>query len=606
MQRIRPTKVTPKGLDELVAQFGLSVANLPNAAGQSLGSAQVTGIASDNRTVTPGEVFAALPGGHVHGAQFAADAVARGAVAVLTDAAGAELLAATQPAVPVLISADLRATLGPIANWIYGQPHRQLVTFAVTGTNGKTTTAYLVNQLLTALGSKSGLIGTIEMRSGNHVLPSSLTTPDAADLQALLATMAEDAVTTLIMEVSSHALSLHRVDGVQYSVAGFTNLSQDHLDFHKTMAEYFAAKALLFTPEHAERGVVLVDDNWGRQLTQVATIPVTTIKTVFGDYDAAARAGLDGESDYLPDVDWVVSDVRAHGTGSAFTLTSSEGEVIDTFTPLPGSFNVQNAALAVVMVLASGVSVADMQAALVANGGVAAVVPGRMEVITLGDGATPRVIVDFAHNTEALREALASLQHDAAARDTQITAGQADSSTPGKLIVLFGAAGERDQDKRPKMGAAAVEGADVVYLTDDDPHEEDPAQIRQAVRIGAEAAVAAQLGAGRQVELIEIADRAQAIRAAILAAQPGDTVLLAGRGHETSQPVGHGSVPLDDRVEARAALAARPNSSHHSAPGAQGAADAESPVAFGAVPLRHSAPGAQGAADAESQSSQNL
>jgi len=529
--RIRPAAVAPRQLGDLAAEFALR-ASQPATAGREWENVQVSGIASDNRAVLPGEIFAALPGEHVHGAKFAGDAVERGAAAVLTDDAGAALLAESEHAssistaqVPVLVADNLRESLGPIASWVYGEPHRRLVTFAVTGTNGKTTTAYLVNQLLTNLGSKSGLIGTIEMRSGEHVLPSSLTTPDAADLHAVLATMAEDEVTTLIMEVSSHAIALHRVDGVQYSVAGFTNLSQDHLDFHKTMEEYFDAKAKLFTPEHAQRGVVLVDDKWGRSLAGAASIPVTTIKTPYSD-DAEAPA------------DWVVSDIHRHGGGNAFTLTNADGTVIQTHTSLPGSFNIQNAALALIMVLSSGVDLADLKAALAAGDGVSAVVPGRMEVISGGDEATPRVIVDFGHNTEAIRQALASVRR----------------GTPGKLIVLFGAAGERDQDKRPKMGAAAVAGADVVYLTDDDPHAEDPAAIRAAVRVGAEAALAEELAAGRAVELIEIADRAEAIRAAVLAAGPGDTVLLAGRGHETSQPVGHEDVPLDDRVEARSAL----------------------------------------------------
>lgn len=529
LQRIRPDAPAPRRLGDLVTQFGLSVAQ-PTASSQvDWANGTVIGIASDNRAVVPGEIFAALPGDHVHGAKFAEDAVGRGAAAVLTDDEGAAMLSESGQAAdcPILVTPNLRAALGPIASWVYDEPHRKLVTFAVTGTNGKTTTAYLVNRLLTALGSKSGLIGTIEMRSGDHVLPSSLTTPDAADLHALLATMAQDEVTTLIMEVSSHAISLHRVDGVQYSVAGFTNLSQDHLDFHKTMDEYFSAKAQLFTPDHAERGVILVDDHWGRELAKAAPIPVVTLKTPYGDCPDGA--------------DWEVSNVRHQGTGTAFTLTSANGEVIETSTPLPGSFNVQNAALALIMVLASGVDLSDLQKALAEIGGVSAVVPGRMEVITAGDENTPRVIVDFAHNTEALREALASLR----------------GATTGKLIVLFGAAGERDQDKRPKMGAAAVAGSDVVYLTDDDPHEEDPAAIRAAVRAGAQAAVVAELAAGHAVELIEIGDRATAIQAAIAAAKPGDTVLLAGRGHETSQPVGHENVPLDDRVEARAALAAR-------------------------------------------------
>lgn len=530
--RLRPITVTPKTVAELAAKFPVEVA--PGvAASQANGDARITGIASDNREIVPGEMFAALPGFSVHGAKFASDATRRGATVILTDHEGAALSAAAgvSDAVPVLVAKDVRKHFGPIAAHIYGFPAQQMRTFAVTGTNGKTTTAYMLQHLLTILGLKTGLIGTVEMRSGDKVLPSKLTTPDAADLQAILATMAEDGVQALAMEVSSHALAMNRTDGVIYSVAGFTNLSQDHLDYHKTLADYFAAKASLFTPAHSQSGVVTVDDEWGRKLAKIATVPVTTLQTPYGDAPAASA-------------DWLVEDVTPAGGGSAFTLRNQDGSVeLRTQTALPGTFNVQNAALALVMIMASGIPADSVQAALAQSGGVNPIVPGRMETISAGQtSGEPRVIVDFAHNTEALREALGSLQSE---------------HPHGKLIVLFGAAGERDQGKRPAMGEAAVAGADVVYLTDDDPHGEDAAAIRRDVRAGIEPAIVAAQNGGRHVKFVEIGDRRDAIHAAIFAAAPADTVLLAGRGHETIQQVGHQDIYLDDRVEARAALSAR-------------------------------------------------
>ncbi|MCL1801052.1 MAG: Mur ligase family protein, partial [Promicromonosporaceae bacterium] len=233
--RLTPETVPPTPLAELVDTFGLRL------VGDSGGQVSVTGIASDNRVITPGDLFAALPGAHVHGASFAADAVGRGAVGIITDDEGARVLAEVEVgggSVPVLVSDGLAAVLGPLASRIYGEPSNQVTAFAVTGTNGKTTTVYLLCELLALLGERTGLIGTVEMQSGDRVLPAGLTTPQAVDLQAILATMVADGVTALAMEVSSHALELHRVAGVKYAVAGFTNLSQDHLDFHQTMDAY--------------------------------------------------------------------------------------------------------------------------------------------------------------------------------------------------------------------------------------------------------------------------------------------------------------------------------------------------------------------------------
>lgn len=537
LPRIRPAGTTPRRVRDLALTFGLEVTTpaAPDEAGarpQVPADVVVTSVASDNRVVAGGDLFVALPGAHAHGARFAADAVARGARAVLTDAAGAATLvegpAALDPVVPVLVTDDPRAVLGPVAAWVYGEPAERLMTFGVTGTNGKTTTTYQVDHLLRALGWTGGLIGTVEMRAGDTVLPSRLTTPEAADLQALLAAMCEAEVRTLAMEVSSHSLSMHRVDGIEFGVVGFTNLSQDHLDFHGDLQSYFDAKASLFTPEHARRGVVVVDDVWGERMAAAARVPVATVRT---------RAPRDGEAA----ADWTVTDVAPHGTGSAFTLTHVDGRSLRTSTSLPGGFNVANAALAVAMVLEGGAHVEDVAEALDAADGLSAVVPGRMEVVGAGGDAHPRVVVDFAHNTEALELALAALR----------------PTTAGRLVVVFGATGDRDKGKRPAMGAAAVAGADVVVVTDDDPHGEDAAAVRAAVLDGARAARDAAREAGRDVVVTEAAPRAAAIETAVLAAGADDTVLVAGRGHETIQEVAGVDLELDDREEARRALQRR-------------------------------------------------
>ncbi|MHA7134924.1 UDP-N-acetylmuramoyl-L-alanyl-D-glutamate--2,6-diaminopimelate ligase [Oerskovia turbata] len=528
IDRFRPAVSAHRTASELVSTFGLAVAAGGTASDEAPGAlqdAEIWSVASDNRVVADGDLFVALPGAGTHGARFATDAIDRGARAVLTDPAGVRLLAESgESRVPVLLTDEPRAVLGRVAAWVYGAPAAQLTTFAVTGTNGKTTTTYLLDHLLRALGWTSGLIGTVEMRSGDRVLASRLTTPEAADLQALLATMREDGVGTLAMEVSSHALSLHRVDGIVFDVAGFTNLSQDHLDFHGDLQGYFDAKAALFTPEHARRGVVVVDDAWGRRLAETARIPVATL---------AVAHGAQGADSTRARADWTVSDVRDAGTGSSFVLRHRDGRELRASTALPGGFNVANAALALTMVLEAGADLRDVEAALTAGGGASAQVPGRMEVV----GASPRVVVDFAHNTDALGLALSALR----------------PTTAGRLIVVFGATGDRDKGKRPSMGAVAVEGADVVVVTDDDPHGEDPAAIRAEVLAGARAAQ--QDGGARTV--VEVAPRADAIRDTIREADAQDTILVAGRGHEVWQEIAGVDHALDDRVEARAALAAR-------------------------------------------------
>lgn len=490
---------------------------------------QVRGVSLDSRSILPGDLYIALPGARVHGAAFAAAAVAAGAVAVLTDDAGAGLVG-PGVAVPVLTVADARAVTGAMAAAVYGgAPGLEL--FGVTGTNGKTTTTYFLNSLLQALGKGTGLIGTIEILAGSEAIPSKLTTPESTDVHALLAVMAERGLDAASMEVSSHALAFGRVDSVRFDVAGFTNLTQDHLDLHGGMEGYFQTKAALFTPAHAHSAVVTVDDDWGRRMAAASTVPLVTLST--------QPAGQGGAA-----ADWHVHGIERDGIGSRFVLAGPGGAALRAHTGLPGGFNVSNAALALLMVAtvqlrAPGASqdavLARLQEALDRHDPFTVEVPGRMQLV----GTAPVAVVDFAHNPDALARALEAVR--------PATAG-------ARTIVVFGATGERDATKRPIMGAVAVEGADVVIVTDDDPHDEDPATIRAGVLAGALEANE-RLGLGRVVQ--ECGLRADAIARAVELAAPADVILVAGRGHEVFQEVKGVNLSLDDRVELRQALAAR-------------------------------------------------
>lgn len=490
----------PATLGQLVAE--LSFALTLRDVDPSLPLAAVT---LDSRRAGPGTLFAALPGARTHGATFARQALSAGASAVLTDDAGA----ATLPVgTPTLVVPDVRAALGEVSAILLGSPAQALTSFGVTGTNGKTTTTFLLDHVLRAMGWRTGLIGTVENRVGDEALASTLTTPEAPELQGWLAQMREAEVDVVSMEVSSHAIALHRVDGLTFDVVGFTNLSQDHLDFHGDLEGYFRTKADLFTPRRARRGVVVVDDPWGRRLAAEAHVPVATLSTTG---DAA---------------DWRVRDVVPTSAGSTFRLEHGDGRAIETSVSLPGPFNVANAALALTMVLEGGADVRDLTAAL--GAGIDARVPGRMEIVS----AAPRVVVDFAHNAEALELAMTALRE----------------TTEGRLIVVFGATGDRDAGKRPVMGRVVATHADVAVVTDDDPHGEDPAAVRREVLAGTTGFDDAR------ATVHEIAPRQDAIERAVAIAQSTDTVLVAGRGHETIQEVAGVDLPLDDRVVARAAV----------------------------------------------------
>ena len=492
----------------------------------------VTGVTLDSRAVRSGDLYAALPGAHLHGADFARAAVDLGAAAILTDPAGAVRLALGEIPVPVLIVSDPRAALGGVAAFIYGRASDQLTMLGITGTNGKTTTAYLLDSALRALGRVTGLIGTVETRIVEDRIKSIRTTPESSDLHALFAVMLEHGVDTCTMEVSSHALSLHRVDGVRYDVIAFTNLSQDHLDFHGTMENYYLAKASLFTPRRAVRGVVCVDDEWGQRLARESTVPVVSVTS-------------------LPDVaaDWQVQP--AGSDPSAFELVG-EGQRLSLRSALPGDFNRVNTAVAALVLLAAGYAGDALGPALDAD----PQVPGRMERVLVEDmqfvdrdavqSRMPLAVVDFAHTTDAVVAALKALRHN----------------TSGSLVAVLGAGGDRDSGKREAMGAAAARYADRVVVTDDNPRSEDPATIRAAVLRGAlEQDRSAQQSPGH---ILEIGDRGAAIRAAVAQSREGDTVVVLGKGHETGQEVAGVVHPFDDRAELRAALIEHAAQADHS------------------------------------------
>jgi UDP-N-acetylmuramoyl-L-alanyl-D-glutamate--2,6-diaminopimelate ligase len=516
---LRPARIDPVPLAAVARLVGLPEDVFPD-------DAAVTGASLDSRSVLPGDLYFALPGATRHGADFARQAVDSGAAAIVTDHEGAVQIALDEALadVPVLVVDRPRAVVGPVSALLYRSqdPSRAMLLLGVTGTNGKTTTTYFANALLAALGHTTGLIGTIEISAGGTPVPSRLTTPESTDVHALLALMRERGVTAASMEVSSHAIEFGRVDGVRYDAVGFTNLTQDHLDLHGTMEEYFAAKAALFTPERAACGVVAVDDAWGRRLAAEAPIPVTTLRT--------APAAPDPSGD--ADADWTVGPTEPWGLGTAFGLRHRDGRALRVRTGLPGDFNVANAALATLLVVAGGADVAAVQAALDTADPFSLDVPGRMQLV----GTDPAAVVDFAHNPDALERALDAVR---------------PAPGEGRLIVVFGATGQRDVGKRPIMGAVAVRGADVVVVTDDDPHDEDPAAIRADVIAGARAEDEA-LGLGRRID--EVAPRAEAIRHAVALATREDVILVAGRGHETVQEVSGVDHALDDRTELRAAL----------------------------------------------------
>jgi UDP-N-acetylmuramoyl-L-alanyl-D-glutamate--2,6-diaminopimelate ligase len=507
---LRPSHPVGSALGLLAEQ----VAAVP-AKGAGVADIRITGVTLRSQDVVVSDLFAALPGSASHGARHAGEAVSRGAAAILTDAAGVTEIGGDVD-VPVLVHPAPRSVLGEVAATVYGHPSEKLRVIGVTGTSGKTTTTYLVEAGLRSADRKPGLVGTVGIRIDGRDQPSALTTPEAPDLQALLAVMVEQGVDTVVMEVSSHALTLGRVDGVRFAVGGFTNLSRDHLDFHPTMEAYFDAKAQLFDPEsatHASISVVCIDDDAGRAMAALAHHLVSVSAT--------------GQ-----DADWRVEDVRTVGAGpegaQEFLVVDPAGVHHGLSIALPGRYNVANCLLAVALLDVVGVS--PEQAA---PGLRSATVPGRLEPVDRGQPFL--ALVDYAHKPGALKAVLQTLREQ----------------RPGRLAVVFGAGGNRDPGKRAPMGRVAAEVADLVVVTDDNPRDEEPAAIRAAVVAGT-----ADLAATGRAEVVEIGDRREAIDFAVAWAKPGDVVLVAGKGHEPGQTSRGVTRPFDDRDELAEALEA--------------------------------------------------
>lgn len=483
--------------------------------GQLSGSpaALVTGVQHDSRRVEPGDLFVAVRGETYDGALFVDDALARGAVAVVAE----RLLPHRVSQITV---EDARLALGRAAELVYGSPSSVLHTVGITGTNGKTTTAYLLKKAIESDSGKVALVGTTGLLCGTSERPSLHTTPEADDISRFAREALDQGATHLVIEASSHGLALHRVDALHFEVAAFTNLSRDHLDFHGSLERYFQAKARLFTELAAECAVIHVDDPFGERLAGGLSIPVL-------------RCSMDPHRD---------AEIRVEAwslgrDGIEADLQTPHGPV-KLCSPMLGRHNLENMLVAIGCAVALGLSLERVADAWRSAGGS----PGRLERIA--HPADVAVLVDYAHTPDALEHVLDTMR--------QIT--------PKRLIVVFGAGGDRDRGKRPEMGRVAVQHADLTVLTSDNPRSEDPARILEEVEVGAKESGAVRIDgsalAGASRGYCVISDRKQAIRCAIGAAGPGDTVLLAGKGHETYQIVGANRMHFDDREEARAAIEA--------------------------------------------------
>lgn len=489
---------------------------IANAARLVRGSADtpVSSLAYDSRRVTPGALFFALGGVNDDGTRYIGDALARGAVAVV----------AAQPIegeFPLAVADEPRQAMALSAANFYRWPASRLSMLGVTGTNGKTTVTFLLNEMARAAGKRSGLIGTVQQQFGDVVRPATHTTPESVELQALLAEMVGAGVELCAMEVSSHALEQHRVGGIRYRAAAFTQLTRDHLDYHGTMQAYFAAKSRLFLEHLAAAGVAVIgrEDEWSDSLAaQVAR----TGRTVW-------RYGLAGQTSDLS-----IRRLSLSLAGFSGSLVTPMG-ACEVRSPLVGGHNVKNALAAAGLALAAGVPLGAVQTALESARGA----PGRLERVE--DPSGRQVFVDYAHSDDALARVLDGLR--------------ALSPPDARLICVFGCGGDRDRGKRPLMGEAAGRRSDVVVVTSDNPRTEPPGQILSEIVPGLTGVGLEPLSAGGERGYVVIEDRAEAIAEALRMARPGDVVLIAGKGHETYQLVGTEKRSFDDREIARAFLA---------------------------------------------------
>jgi UDP-N-acetylmuramoyl-L-alanyl-D-glutamate--2,6-diaminopimelate ligase len=514
---LRPEHPAPRSLAMLVQEFGLEHRG-------SVDGVEVTGVTLGTGDLHPGDLFVGIHGANSHGASFAADAKEGGAVALVTDAAGADL--AADAGLPILIVDDPRGALGELSAWVYRTAESQALLFGTTGTNGKTSTSYLLEAILRQLGLVTGLSSTAERHIGDLTVVSRLTTPEASEMHALLARMREAGVRAVAVEVSAQALSRRRVDGLLFDVVGFTNLSHDHLDDYADMEEYFQAKLALFDPDRGKRGVVCLDSPWGVRVVAESRIPVTTIATVGH-----------ATPDDVESAQWVVEILEETAAFTEFRLTGPDGRSLVTREPLIGWHMAANAALAIVMLVEAGFELEAIGAALDATdedhpdegGGIHAYLPGRTERVS-GDRG-PSVYVDFGHSPDAFENTLAAVR----------------KFTTGRTIMVFGADGDRDATKRHEMARVAAEGSDVLVITDHHPRFEDPTSIRRTLLEGAKLAE-------HQPETYEVSPPEMAIRKAVSIAKEGDSILWAGPGHQDYRDIRGVRTPYSARDEARAAL----------------------------------------------------
>ena len=453
-----------------------------------------SGATSSDADVVEGDLFLAYPGANTHGAHFASNAISRGARAILTDADGAKIVAG----LPVIVAPHARTAGALVSALLYSKPIQEMVSIGITGTNGKTTVSTLLYQLFQEAGRESGLIGTVETRIGRDSLASARTTPEADALQALAATMSERHLRHLVMEVSSHAMVMQRMVGSHFAMVGFTNLSQDHLDFHQGMEEYFKAKASLFTLEYADQAFINIDNEFGERLFNECGIPATSL------------------SRNNPKASWHFISITPTTSGTAFTARGAGGILIESSTPLRGYFNLDNILLVLAIAIECGIDPLDCAALIPRLKGA----PGRMESVDCGQDFT--ALVDYAHTPDAVRNVIAT----------------ANEFTTGKVVAVLGCGGDRDATKRPLMGSALIEESDIAIFTSDNPRSEDPRKILEDM--------------SKHLSVVEpsrvITDRHEAIAYAVSLCQPGDTLLVLGKGHENGQEINGQKIDFDDRL----------------------------------------------------------
>jgi UDP-N-acetylmuramoyl-L-alanyl-D-glutamate--2,6-diaminopimelate ligase len=499
---LRPEHVEPVSTLAIAEKFGLGSFN-------SKSDAVVTGISMNTADLRAGDLFVAMPGAKTHGAAFYLKALELGAAAIVTDQVGFDLMG--EVSVPVYQLEQPRLRLGDLAAFVYGNFQSNMpLLFGTTGTNGKTSTSYILEAILRQLGQVTGLTSTAERHIAGEVIVSRLTTPESTEMQALLARMREAHVNSVAIEVSAQALTQHRIDGIVFDVVGFTNLSHDHLDDYKDMAEYLAAKALLFSSQRARRGVVCLDSEYGDEFASLSDIPLVTVATA-------------------KPADFVVTVTEEVPARTSFEVSLPDGSVIASSLPIIGAHMASNAGLAIAMLIEAGFS-ADRIRDAVAEG-INAYLPGRTERVSAATG--PDVYVDFGHSPDAFLNTLKAVR----------------KVTTGKVIMLFGADGDRDASKRPAMASVSAENCDVLVITDHHPRFEDPTSIRKTL-------VDAARAARPELEIFEVSPPEDAIVKAVSLAGPGDAILWAGPGHQDYRDIRGVRTPYSARALAREALKA--------------------------------------------------